>query len=395
MVTKSPLLEYVYNRYKKATSTKEAVVELRITYDRKQKYMTTNIFLLPKHWHRGRVINRIDAFQLNEFLDKLMVDVRKVILQMQEEGTMDIFSIPDRLQRLRSGGLSFLDFCEKRAGIRSYGKSDDSQDRYERFIKFFRGWGGIKDWEDVTEENIITFDAYLSNRGLKPYSKWNNYHRFLNSFIIDGISEGFLRRNPYKWVRIDKEKSKGGIGKYLTPEEFNKIRNMDLPTDSLQRVRDLFVFQTYTCLAYVDLAAFDVSKIQTVKGKKVYIGKRGKTKESFTIPLLKPALDILKKYNNRLPIISNVKYNEFLKAIAQHAGIDKPLSTHWARHTGATLLLNQGGLDMKVVAKICGHSSTKITEQVYAKLLDETVVEAVSKIEKQMKKTGAPKKKSK
>ena len=50
---------------------------------------------------------------------------------------------------------------------------------------------------------------------------------------------------------------------------------------------------------------------------------------------------------------------------------------------------------MKVVAKICGHSSTKITEQVYAKLLDETVVEAVSKIEKQMKKTGAPKKKSK
>ena len=170
---------------------------------------------------------------------------------------------------------------------------------------------------------------------------------------------------------------------------------MDLPTDSLQRVRDLFVFQTYTCLAYVDLAAFDVSKIQTVKGKKVYIGKRGKTKESFTIPLLKPALDILKKYNNRLPIISNVKYNEFLKAIAQHAGIDKPLSTHWARHTGATLLLNQGGLDMKVVAKICGHSSTKITEQVYAKLLDETVVEAVSKIEKQMKKTGAPKKKSK
>ena len=33
---------------------------------------------------------------------------------------------------------------------------------------------------------------------------------------------------------------------------------------------------------------------------------------------------------------------------------------------------------MKIVAKICGHSSTKITEQVYAKLLDETVVDAMA-----------------
>ena len=378
MVAKMPLLEYVYNRYKKATSTKEAVVELRITYARKQKYMSTNIFLLPKHWHRGKVINRIDAIQLNEFLDKLMVDVRKVVLQMQEEGTMDIFAVPDRLQRLRSGGLSFLEFCEKRASVRSYGKSDDSQERYGRFMKFFRGWGGIKEWDDVSEEKIIAFDAYLSKRGLKPYSKWNNYHRFLNSFIIDAVSEGFLRRNPYKWVRIDKEKSKGGIGKYLSPEEFAKIRDVELPTESLQRVRDLFVFQTYTCLAYVDLAAFDPQKIQVVKNMKVYVGNRGKTKEPFTIPLLRPALDILKKYKNHLPIISNVKYNEYLKVLAQTAGIEKPLSSHWARHTGATLLLNDGGLDMKIVAKICGHSSTKITEQVYAKLLDETVVDAMA-----------------
>lgn len=35
---------------------------------------------------------------------------------------------------------------------------------------------------------------------------------------------------------------------------------------------------------------------------------------------------------------------------------------------------------MRIVSKICGHSSTRITEQVYAKLLDETVVNAVSGI---------------
>lgn len=56
------------------------------------------------------------------------------------------------------------------------------------------------------------------------------------------------------------------------------------------------------------------------------------------------------------------------------------VSSHWARHTGATLLLNEG-VPMQIVSKICGHSSIKITEQVYAKLLDETVVDAISELD--------------
>ena len=89
---------------------------------------------------------------------------------------------------------------------------------------------------------------------------------------------------------------------------------------------------------------------------------------------------ILDKYGQHLPIISNVKYNQFLKVLAQMAHIDKPISSHWARHTGATLLLNDG-LEMEVVSKVLGHSTTKITRQVYAKLLDNTIVEAMKKIE--------------
>ena len=379
-MNKTPLLEFVYNRRKTATATKEAAVELRATYERRQKYMSTGIRLLPKHWHRGTVVNRVDAIQINQTLDKLMIDVRKVILEMMEEGIIDIFDIPERLRRLRAGDLSFIDFSKQRMEVRKYGKATDSKQRYERFFKVFEDWGKIKEFDDITDDNIIAFDLYLANKGMKNYSKWQNYHRFLNSFIIDAVDAGLLRRNPYRWVRIEKEKASHGLSKCLTPEEFQSIREVTLHTDSMKRIRDLFVFQTYTCLAYTDLIAFDSKNIQEVKGKKVYIGKRGKTKESFTIPLLDPALEILAKYKNNLPIISNVKYNEYLKVLAQAAKIDKPLSSHWARHTGATLLLNNG-VSMQIVSRICGHSSTKITEQVYAKLLDETVVDAVSDIE--------------
>lgn len=41
-----------------------------------------------------------------------------------------------------------------------------------------------------------------------------------------------------------------------------------------------------------------------------------------------PALEILEKYNNKLPVISNVKYNQYLKVVTQAAKIDKPVSTH-------------------------------------------------------------------
>ena len=112
------------------------------------------------------------------------------------------------------------------------------------------------------------------------------------------------------------------------------------------------------------------------------LSKRTKTNKSFTIPLSNSALEILKKYNYSLPIISNVKYNVYLKIIAQTVGINKPISSHWARHTGATLLLNKG-VDMRIVARICGHSSVRVTEQIYAKLLDETVVQAITNVFKQ------------
>ena len=162
-------------------------------------------------------------------------------------------------------------------------------------------------------------------------------------------------------------------------DEFRKLKESSMPTESLERVKDLFVFQTYTCLRYSDLAKFNPDNITTINDTKVYKFTQKKTRKPATIPLLQPALDILHKYRGSLPVISNVKYNAYLKVVAQAAGLSYSLSTHWARHTGATILLNEG-VDMKIVSKICGHSSTRITEQIYAKLLDETIVEAVDAV---------------
>lgn len=195
----------------------------------------------------------------------------------------------------------------------------------------------------------------------------------------DGMREGLIRRNPYDTVRLDHGDFEHSIDKCLTLEEVKQLQNATMEP-RLERVRDLFVFHCYTCMSYSDLAKFDSRLIQIVDDTKVYSGRRGKTKVRFTVPLLPPALDILAKYNGKLPMISNVKYNAYLKEVATAAGIGKLLTTHWARHTGATLLLN-AGVPMEIVSKVCGHSSVKMTEKIYAKMLPKTVVAAVNEIE--------------
>lgn len=392
-----PIVSLVWDRRHEATSDKAAQVEIRIAYRSRQKYMVTGVKLLPGEWKNGLVVNCPDALVMNNFLEQRLHEVKAVIGKMIAEDDIDIYAVPERLERLhkKEQKVNMFDYFEKRLEVRLYKKSTRTRQHHQLLLNFLSDWRGIRDFSEITEENIVKMDKFLQKCGLQENSRWCNYHRTLNSLIIDAVNDGHLKKNPYKWLNIGKGDDRAGIGKHLTPDEFNAIKSAVMPTESLERVRDLFVFQTCTCLSYEDLTRFKIKDISEVKGKKVYAGKRGKTGIPFTIPLLPPALEVLDKYGGKLPLISNVKYNLYIKEVAKAAGLDRivtvvdrkthhvtekslhqAVTTHWGRHTGATLLLNNG-VPMQIVSKICGHSSIRMTERIYAALLDETVVEAV------------------
>jgi integrase len=377
-----PIVGLKYNRYGKASGTQDAVIEIRIWYHGKAKYLSTRLRAFLKEWDEKnkRVVNRFDAAVINHQLEKLLIDVRQVVYDMYVEGNIDIDAIPARLLAKRKPSVAFLEFCKKRAEIRKYGKSPDSKERYERFVKFLKEYGKFRTFYDLTEQKVMELDRYLQKKNdMKAKSRWNNYHRFLNSFIMDAQKEGLIQLNPYDRVMIDKGNDYDGIDKCLEPEEFERLRTAKMPDDRLERVRDLFVFHCYLCQGYKDLKAFSVKNIKEVDGKKVYPGKRGKTGVDFTVPLLSPALAILDKYHGKLPILSNVKYNKYVKEVAAIVGLPEAMTTHWARHTGGTLLLN-AGVSMGIVSKVLGHRSIKMTERIYAKWLPKTIVNEVNKV---------------
>lgn len=71
--------------------------------------------------------------------------------------------------------------------------------------------------------------------------------------------------------------------------------------------------------------------------------------------------------------MTNQKANAYLKELADLAKIQKHLTTHIARHTFATMSLNNH-VPLETISKMLGHSDITTT-QIYAKMLDKTISE--------------------
>ena len=388
-----PNLTLVYDRKKLAEKDKAGVVELRISAGKTRKYISTGVKLLPKEWKNGSVTGREDMVFLNRQLQSLVKKCNEIITQMLEEDVVDLGAIPAILKDRLKQKQTFLEYAYECAERKMKGLKKGTQKRYKVVFNFLEDWKGIVFFADVTEKNILKMDEYLEDRGLKESSRYN-YHKILKSFVIQAFDDGLITKNPYSKMKI-KRGDEDGLQRFLTPEEFHRFEKCKIDSEHLAKVRDLFVFQTYTMMSYSDLAQFDYGKCEDMGGQVVYRSSRVKTEQPFTIVLLQPALAILQKYGYTLPITSNQKYNDYLKAAVKYAKIDKPVTTHWARHTGATMLVNEGNVPMHIVQHILGHASIRETERTYAKVLDRTIVETMVNYQKNsfVSKSGRKKKK--
>ena len=141
-----------------------------------------------------------------------------------------------------------------------------------------------------------------------------------------------------------------------------------------------------TSLSYADVRKLKHSDIYTgVDGAQWLTSRRQKTDITARIPILAPAIAIIKRYENNsqcilddlvLPVISNQKMNAYLKQIADVCGIKKVLTFHIARHTFATTITLSNGVPIETVSKLLGHKNLRTTRH-YAKILDKKISEVM------------------
>jgi site-specific recombinase XerD len=182
----------------------------------------------------------------------------------------------------------------------------------------------------------------------------------------------------------------------LNLKEVEEIFNIECESKKLERVKDIFVFQCLTGLRYGEMKA--INKRVITENAILLKEEKDSSKEYREIPLFKISNYILKKYDYKLPLISNQKQNKYIKEILKKAGYNRiteytkvkgvestkfiePLydriKTHTARRAYISIMRNKGIAD-KTIMSITGHKDLK-TFNMYHKVNNEARLSAVIK----------------
>lgn len=370
-----PTVFVVFDFRHRATKVKKGVVDICVSFDRKRKYISTGVKVFPSEWDKRTlaVHNRLDSVQLNERIGAVKKRVDEYITGCIAESRG--FSFDGLLRHLdigKSKGASFIDWVETEIDedevLCGYTKKS-----YGQLVSYLKRYGRIVRFSDITGINAEEFVSYLHKLGLKQQTVHGIY-KVLVKYTNVARKRGLINGDPLLGVSVPRGRTEQG--KWLTEDELHRIETTKI-LPPLDKVRDVFLVQCYTGLAYTDLmTAVCPENITERSGMKVLTGTRHKTGELYIIPLVPECVSILERYGCDLPRMTLQQYNMRLKAVADMCGVEKPVASHWGRRTCGMVLLNHG-ISIEIVAKILGHSNIRTTQACYAKILDNTVIEAI------------------
>jgi site-specific recombinase XerD len=250
----------------------------------------------------------------------------------------------------------------------------------------------IDEWR---RKHFVQFEQFLltkPNDFLKrPISRAtsNKYISKLKVIFNTALANEIITVDPTKGFKMERV---SGTREYLTADQVHAIETNQLGDNkSLDKVRWIFLFSVYSGLRFSDAMNLKRSNIIMESDGNFYIDVvQKKTQKPLYRPLLGKAIQIYKKFIEEdpeslfvLPRISNQKTNAYLKVIADLCGIKKTLHHHLARHTFATTILLDSGIDLKAACFFMGHSSVRTTE-VYAKITKNRAIDVVNQLNKNL-----------
>lgn len=198
------------------------------------------------------------------------------------------------------------------------------------------------------------------------------------------VKDGVISRSPMSDVKpSEKPKYNKEAREYLTIEEVKMLMQTPCSNEQLKRA---FLFSVFTGLRWSDIVSLNWAELKEDDNGKYFLLTMKKTKKQIRIYLSQIGLSFLPERTGTgeddalifagLP--KNSATNKHLKTWAQEAGIkDKWICFHVARHTFATMMLNND-TPLEMVAKMMGHVRLSTTE-IYAKILNRSIAAATLK----------------
>lgn len=358
-------------------------IELSIIINSERKVITLDRQINPSHWNpKSQTVK--NNKEINTYLQSITQKLYTLQTELLKHNIpLTIENLLDAYKNGIQPHSTIITLFQKhnkeyyKTKILTKTCTKDTYLKYEKTLQYLKQYlQQVYNKKDIalnkiTPQFIDGFFSFLlqhmqNNSAIKTIKK-------LKTILSIAIDEGYIQTNPFRL----KLKEETVFHNPLTTTDIEKIKSYLRGNFSIRisNVGYCFLFQCYTGLAYIDMKNLTRDNIKD----NTIIINRQKTNVQSIIPLLPQALEILEMYDYKLPVLSNQKYNSYLKEIQDICGITKPIHSHIARHTFATQLINNN-VPLPVIARALGHSNTRITEKTYAKLNQDTVYQEIMKL---------------
>ncbi|WP_071149273.1 site-specific integrase [Bacteroides ndongoniae] len=367
----------------------------KVSIDAEWEQIGTKVSVNPAIWNpeKGRADGRSEnALTVNRAIDDLTHEICGHYDRIKNSlGFITAELVKNAVKGIGQKPLTLLalfrehnEEFKKRVGIDRIQETYDSYLRsYKHLSAFIREKKGV---EDVTLRSLDRafyddFELFLrTDHNLKPKSVHEHLYR-LKKLTMRAVSQGTLRRDPYCRLHPELPKRKS---RHMKLEDLKTLMTTPVEKPQLQFVRDMFIFSTFTGLAYADLKKLSINDIARADDGTWWIHlHRQKTDTLSSVRLLDIPLRIIEKYRSQrtgdkvFNVYSRGYFILLTRELGEVYGFD--LTFHQARHNFGTHITLSLGVPIETVSRMMGHTSISTT-QIYAQVTDTKVDEDMKRL---------------
>jgi site-specific recombinase XerD len=404
---------HFYLRKDKERANGDCPVYLRITQNRKSRYVSTGVYIKPKHWNKDKEKIRRSHRNykaLNSILEREQNKAEKVQDELGVHGKDSAKAIQQRLKQQQSGDFFDLaDEYEKELDERKKLYAKKTLNVVLNKLEAFEGERSLP-LKHIDKSYLERFEGFLKREYDNRSTTINKNFEPIRAIIKKALDKHLITIDPF----ANFEGAKRGKPKPKTKLSIDQIRaieNFDLEKGSnLWHTRNYFMFSFYSGgIRFGDLCCL---KWDDVKGNRLSY-QMNKNDKVFTIELNEHQLEILDHYKDNkkkdgfiFPILNNHKdysdpiflrkrigsknalinkwlgkivdkINERLEQKESETPTLDDISFHVARHSFAQYAVEQG-LSMYELMQTLRHSKIETTQR-YLKGLDEQLADQAMK----------------
>ena len=374
-------------------------ISLRVTHQRKRKYYATDLQVKPAYFEKIMNAKRRTEAE-NKFYNQIL-SYRKKAADIVEEFKIFTFAKFEELYFNNRGATDSVSFAfdkyiqelkaEDRIGTAvSYECAKASINRFKKNLNFADVTPALlkkyENWMVADGNSITTVGIYL--RSLRT---------LFNRVTIDKSLYPFGKDNQKYSIPTGKN-----IKKALTVEEIARIYQYEAPAGTTKKMaKDYWVFlylsngmnvKDFCLLRWCDIKdnMLEYKRAKTQRSKKenksISVALKPETweiirtwgqpsisKENYIFPHLQVGMSAVRQRAIVQQLTKTI--NKYIKEIAIEVGINKGVTTYFARHSFATVL-KRSGAKIEMISELLGHSSVEVTNS----YLDSFEKEQIQKV---------------